>query len=126
MKKLPEDQQVDFLRTIVNCNIRAIVERDEKVRIDLGWREPRHAVFTIYVAHTDVGFVDLWGCIPNCSFYDDVFSRKPQTSLTSQFRSKYLIDVDGHSFSGRWHAFLQSRSLGFKATIFPMSAIVLT
>ena len=69
-------------------------------------------------AHTDVGFVDLWGCIPNCSFYDDVFSRKPQTSLTSQFRSKYLIDVDGHSFSGRWHAFLQSRSLGFKATIF--------
>ena len=57
MKKLPEDQQVDFLRTIVNCNIRAIVERDEKVRIDLGWREPRHAVFTIYVAHTDVGLV---------------------------------------------------------------------
>jgi hypothetical protein len=69
-------------------------------------------------AHTDVGFTDSWGCVPNCSFYADVFSWKPQQSLTSQFHAKYLIDVDGHSFSGRWHAFLQSRSLGFKATIF--------
>ena len=68
--------------------------------------------------HTDVGFVDLWGCVPNCSFYDNVFSQKPEIALTNQFRSKYLIDIDGHSFSGRWHAFLQSQSLGFKATIF--------
>ena len=28
------------------------------------------------------------------------------------------MDVDGHSFSGRWHAFLESKSLGIKATIF--------
>ena len=69
--------------------------------------------------HTDVGFVEAWGCIPaDCPFYNDIFSFKPQTSLTSQFRAKYLMDVDGHSFSGRWHAFLQSKSLGFKATIF--------
>ncbi|KIX08761.1 uncharacterized protein Z518_03418 [Rhinocladiella mackenziei CBS 650.93] len=68
--------------------------------------------------HSDVGFVESWGCVPNCSFYDTVFSWKPQVSLTSQFKSKYLIDVDGHSFSGRWHAFLQSKSLGLKATIF--------
>lgn len=68
--------------------------------------------------HGDIGFVESWGCVPNCSFYDSVFSWKPQVSLTSQFKSKYLIDVDGHSFSGRWHAFLQSKSLGFKATIF--------
>lgn len=67
---------------------------------------------------SDIGFVEAWGCVPNCSFYDSIFSYKPQTSLTSQFRSKYLIDVDGHSFSGRWHAFLLSKSLGFKATIF--------
>lgn len=68
--------------------------------------------------HSDIGFVESWGCVPNCSFYNHVFSWKPQVSLTSQFRSKYLIDVDGHSFSGRWHAFLQSKSLGLKATIF--------
>ncbi|KAK5080138.1 hypothetical protein LTR70_008941 [Exophiala xenobiotica] len=67
---------------------------------------------------SDIGFVESWGCVPNCDFYNDVFTYKPQTSLTSQFRSKYLIDVDGHSFSGRWHAFLLSKGLGFKATIF--------
>lgn len=67
---------------------------------------------------SDIGFVETWGCDPNCDFYNDVFIMKPQTSLTKQFRSKYLIDVDGHSFSGRWHAFLLSKSLGFKATIF--------
>jgi hypothetical protein len=69
--------------------------------------------------HTDVGFVEAWGCVPgDCPFYNDIFSFKPQVSLTSQFRHKYLMDVDGHSFSGRWHAFLESKSLGFKATIF--------
>ena len=69
-------------------------------------------------SHSDVGFTEPMSCIPNCSFYDEVFAWKQPVSLTSQFRSKYLIDVDGHSFSGRWHAFLQSKSLGFKATIF--------
>ena len=69
-------------------------------------------------AHNDIGFVEAWGCIPNCDFYKDVFFMKNQTTLTSQFASRYLIDVDGHSFSGRWHAFLQSKSLGLKATIF--------
>lgn len=68
--------------------------------------------------HSDVGFTEPMSCIPNCSFYDNVFAWKPPVSLTSQFRSRYLIDVDGHSFSGRWHAFLQSKSLGLKATIF--------
>ncbi|KZF26727.1 glycosyltransferase family 90 protein [Xylona heveae TC161] len=68
--------------------------------------------------HTDVGFVETWGCVPNCDFYKDVFALKEQTTLSSQFKYRYLIDVDGHSFSGRWRAFLESKSLGFKATIF--------
>ena len=68
--------------------------------------------------HSDVGFTEPMSCIPDCSFYNEFFTWKQPVSLTSQFRSKYLIDVDGHSFSGRWHAFLQSKSLGFKATIF--------
>ena len=68
--------------------------------------------------YSDVGFVESWGCSPNCSFYNDVFEWVPQVPLGKQFGTKYLIDVDGHSFSGRWRAFLQSRSLGIKATIF--------
>lgn len=68
--------------------------------------------------HTDVGFVKPMSCMPNCDFYNDVFTWLPEIPMSSHFKYKYLIDVDGHSFSGRWHAFLQSRSLGFKATIF--------
>ncbi|KAK5167698.1 uncharacterized protein LTR77_007397 [Saxophila tyrrhenica] len=69
-------------------------------------------------AHTDVGFTGKLACVPNCSFYDDTFAMMKKTSFAETFKSKYLIDVDGHSFSGRWRAFLQSRSLGLKATIF--------
>ncbi|RDW94830.1 glycosyltransferase family 90 protein [Coleophoma crateriformis] len=68
--------------------------------------------------HTDVGFTEPASCVPDCSFYDGVWTYKSMTSLSEQFKNKYLIDVDGHSFSGRWHAFLQSKSLGIKATIF--------
>ena len=67
---------------------------------------------------SDVGFTEPMSCIPNCSFYDDYFTWVSPVSLSSQFKSKFVIDVDGHSFSGRWHAFLQSKSLGLKATIF--------
>ena len=68
--------------------------------------------------HTDVGFTETMSCIPDCSFYKDVWTLKEQVPLTEQFRYKFLVDVDGHSFSGRWRAFLESKSLGIKSTIF--------
>jgi hypothetical protein len=68
--------------------------------------------------HSDVGFTETMSCVPDCSFYDGIWTYKSQMSLSEQFRSKYVVDVDGHSFSGRWHAFVQSRSLGIKSTIF--------
>jgi len=70
--------------------------------------------------HMDVGFPGLIWCVPdtNCGWLYEYLSIVSQTKLTDNFVYKYLIDVDGHSFSGRWHAFLKSKSLGFKATIF--------
>ncbi|KAK5673742.1 hypothetical protein LTR17_027881, partial [Elasticomyces elasticus] len=68
--------------------------------------------------YTDIGFMGFIACLPNYSFYETIFSLKSIKSFAQTFRSKYLVDVDGHSFSGRWRAFLQSRSLGIKATIF--------
>ncbi|KAJ5902163.1 Lipopolysaccharide-modifying protein [Penicillium taxi] len=69
-------------------------------------------------SYFDVGFTEAWGCIPNCSFYDSVWTYKKPKKFSEQFKSKYLVDIDGHSFSGRWRAFHQSKSLGIKATIF--------
>jgi hypothetical protein len=68
--------------------------------------------------HFDVGFTETWGCIPNCSFYDNVWTLKEPKDFSQQFKAKYLVDIDGHSFSGRWRAFQLSKSLGIKATIF--------
>ena len=69
--------------------------------------------------HSDVGFVKPMGCIPgDCGFYNDFMTWMPETPFGDQFNYKYLIDLDGHSFSGRWRAFLESRALGIKATIF--------
>ena len=69
--------------------------------------------------HTDLSFTEARDCLPTgCKYYDDVISFSPQIEFGKQFRYKYLIDVDGHSFSGRWRAFLQSKGLCVKATIF--------
>ncbi|KAK4504843.1 hypothetical protein PRZ48_002806 [Zasmidium cellare] len=68
--------------------------------------------------HTNTGFTEKLACVGSCDFYNASLTMLPQTNFAETFKSKYLIDVDGHSFSGRWRAFLQSRSLGLKATIF--------
>ncbi|KAK6512113.1 hypothetical protein TWF481_001008 [Arthrobotrys musiformis] len=66
----------------------------------------------------DVGFSQILWCVPDCHFLDDKLSAKPSLEFKETFRFKYLADIDGHSFSGRWHAFLKSRSMGIKSTIF--------
>ncbi|KAJ5793963.1 Lipopolysaccharide-modifying protein [Penicillium paradoxum] len=68
--------------------------------------------------HFDVGFTEGLGCIPDCSFYDGVLTYKKPKAFSQQFKTKYLVDIDGHSFSGRWRAFQLSKSMGIKATIF--------
>ncbi|KAJ5166850.1 Lipopolysaccharide-modifying protein [Penicillium canariense] len=69
-------------------------------------------------SYFDVGFTEAWGCIPDCHFYEGVWTYKEPKAFSEQFKAKYLVDIDGHSFSGRWRAFHQSKSLGLKATIF--------
>ncbi|KAK5109283.1 hypothetical protein LTR62_007157 [Meristemomyces frigidus] len=68
--------------------------------------------------HTNLGFTEYLACLPTGDFYNNTFAIQNQTTFTQTFAAKYLVDVDGHSFSGRWRAFLQSRSLGIKATGF--------
>ncbi|CAL3966606.1 unnamed protein product [Diplocarpon coronariae] len=68
--------------------------------------------------HTDVGFTACISCLPDCNFLGEFIAHKNKTTTSEQFLSKFLVDVDGHSFSGRWFAFLRSKSLGMKSTIF--------
>ncbi|CAK7241915.1 MAG: hypothetical protein STHCBS139747_003388 [Sporothrix thermara] len=53
----------------------------------------------------------------SCSYVDPYFTVREAIPLEEQFRSKFLPDIDGNSFSGRYLAFLKSSSLPIKATI---------
>lgn len=70
----------------------------------------------------DVGFIDLF-CEPtnkdgSCWYLDNDYAVLPGVSMSEQFNYKYLPDIDGNSFSGRYRAFLLSTSLPIKATIY--------
>lgn len=70
----------------------------------------------------DTGFVDL-SCEPKvesgqCDHTSPYFEMIRGMKMSEQFHSKYLPDIDGNSFSGRYRGFLMSTSLPIKATIF--------
>lgn len=70
----------------------------------------------------DVGFTDLFcdEVIEHglCWYLDEFYRLLPVVAMSDQFKYKYLPDIDGNSFSGRYRAFLQSTSLPIKATLF--------
>lgn len=67
---------------------------------------------------TDLGFTDPWAFPRDANYTKPYFQQKEQVPMDVQYKSKYLIDVDGNSFSGRFRAFLRSTSLPIKATIY--------
>ena len=101
---------------MAGTEVRILTEQPEKKGEYENYREFHPSAFA--EEHTDVGFTETWGCVPDCSFYKDVWTLKNEVPLGEQFQNKFVVDVDGHSFSGRWIAFLQSKSLGIKSTIF--------
>ena len=83
---------------MANENVRIMTQKSQGryVNLDSFWPS------AFAKKHTDVGFTEAIACVPDCSFYDDVWTYRNMTTLGEQFISKYLVDVDGHSFSGRW------------------------
>jgi Glycosyl transferase family 90 len=76
-----------------------------------------------YVASTNnVGFTDLFcdelGENGSCWYLDHDYAVVPSLPMSQQFNYKYLPDIDGNSFSGRYRTFLLSTSLPIKATIY--------
>ncbi|EMC94169.1 glycosyltransferase family 90 protein [Baudoinia panamericana UAMH 10762] len=54
----------------------------------------------------------------HCPYTDHYFSVEKLMPMSEQYAYKYLPDLDGNSFSGRYRAFLFSTSLPIKATIY--------
>lgn len=82
--------------------------------------------------HVDSGFVHLIcfpcdeeggpcefdGADPQCSYTDPYFAVTPGMPMGEQYANKYLSDIDGNSFSGRYRGFLLSTLLPIKSTIY--------
>jgi hypothetical protein len=73
---------------------------------------------------TDAAFIDLL-CFPQegrgnrgCSYSAPFFEFKDSIPMMEQYKYKFLPDIDGNSFSGRYRGFLRSTSLPIKATIY--------
>lgn len=74
----------------------------------------------------DVGFdhlmCDWWywsilGDGKDCDYLNPYYHAVDRIPMAEQYSFKYLPDVDGNSYSGRYRAFLRSGSLPIKATI---------
>jgi hypothetical protein len=73
----------------------------------------------------DVGFTDLLCSVKHedkedhsCPYMDPYFKLVKGIPLEKMYDFKYLPDIDGNSFSGRYLAFLRSASLPIKATVY--------
>lgn len=68
----------------------------------------------INVKFSHVGQCDPVDCDEQAHFFEIVEAAKQHDA----WKSKHLLDIDGNAFSGRFYAFLLSKSLVFKMAIF--------
>ncbi|KAJ5461014.1 uncharacterized protein N7458_002566 [Penicillium daleae] len=54
-------------------------------------------------------------CEEENEFFNDLVKPDPQEEA---WRYRYLLDMDGHAYSGRFYAFMRSQSVPFKLTFF--------
>lgn len=67
----------------------------------------------------DVRFSHVGQCDPtDCEAQIKFFGVKDMVDMQDAWGYKFLLDIDGNAFSGRFYAFLQSRSQVFKQALF--------
>ncbi|RDW89478.1 hypothetical protein BP6252_01510 [Coleophoma cylindrospora] len=69
-------------------------------------------IMDIYFSH--VGQCDEG----DCNAQKEFFTIKKTAEQQDAWKYKYLLDMDGNAFSGRFHAFLKSKSLVYKMAVF--------
>ena len=72
-----------------------------------------------YENSMDVHFSHIGQCDPgDCVAQKEYFGLVNNVAQQDHWKWKYLLDMDGNAFSGRFYAFLKSKSLVFKMSIF--------
>jgi hypothetical protein len=72
-----------------------------------------------YAELMDVHFSHVGQCDPgDCDAQKEFFKIVAPADQQDAWKYKYLLDMDGNAFSGRFYAFLKSHSLVFKMAVF--------
>ncbi|KAI9839043.1 MAG: capsule-associated protein CAP1 [Thelocarpon superellum] len=67
----------------------------------------------------NVSFSHVGQCDPNdCDAQREFFTIAPEADRQEAWKYRYLLDMDGNAFSGRFYAFLHSHSLVYKMAVF--------
>jgi Glycosyl transferase family 90 len=67
----------------------------------------------------DVKFTHIGQCDPgDCDAQREYFGTVEPVNMFDALASKYLLDIDGNAFSGRYYAWLLSKSLVYKLALF--------
>jgi hypothetical protein len=67
----------------------------------------------------DVKFTYIGQCDPgDCDAQREYFGTVEPVNMFDAFESRYLLDIDGNAFSGRYYAWLLSKSLVYKLAVF--------
>lgn len=80
---------------------------------------PKEVSRNTYKNLMDVFFSSVGQCDDgDCVAQKEYFTIQPEANQQDAWQYKYLLDIDGNAFSGRFYAFLQSKSLIFKFALF--------
>ncbi|KAF4637620.1 hypothetical protein G7Y89_g441 [Cudoniella acicularis] len=100
---------VDQAKILIN---RGETEAHEDWQVKQVPRSDFREIFDIYFSH-------IGQCDPgDCDAQKEFFTLKDTAKQEDAWKYKYLLDIDGNAFSGRFYAFLKSKSLVYKLAIF--------
>lgn len=110
-----------FVRKVNAPDIAKVLERAPSA--DTSGASPQWAGKEVprqdYAKLLDVYFSGVGQCDPgDCDAQKEFFHIKGTAAQSDAWSYKYLLDLDGNAFSGRFYAFLRSRSLTFKMAVF--------
>lgn len=116
VKKL---NSLDTAQVMIN---RASIEKTDKKGGSDGenpnWA-PRPVERKEYAELVDVHFSGVGQCeAADCKAQKEFFRIVSEKPFQAAWKYKFLLDLDGNAFSGRFHAFLKSKSLPIKMSLF--------
>ncbi|TKX18955.1 hypothetical protein C1H76_8844 [Elsinoe australis] len=104
-------------------NAKVMQNRANIDRKEIGGENPEWSVKDVqreeFKELIDVHFSHIGQCDPgDCDAQREFFEVVKAVDLQNAWKHRFLLDVDGNAFSGRFYAFLKSKSLPVKMSVF--------